>query len=151
MIKSRLVIPRRWRCLLCGRTLVSSYPAFCTDHSTLDFPANCTAENMVRLCGYSQCDVPAMRRLTCGDQHDVLAAREALRWTVIPSAEQKGDWLYRERIRCGFSRSRLSGLLRVHWNYLFHTEVKDLWLPAEWIELVHRALEIQTDHKGGNQ
>lgn len=151
MIKSRLVIPRRWRCLLCGRTLVSSYPAFCTTHSALDFPANCTMENMVRLCGYSQCDVPVKRRLTCGDHHDVLAAREALRWTVIPSAEQKGDWLFRERVRSGCSRSKLAGLLRVHWNYLFHTEVKDLWLPAEWIELVHRALEIQTDHKGGNQ
>ncbi len=100
---------------------------------------------MVRLCGYSQCDVPVTRRLTCGDHHDVLAAREALRLTVISSAEQKGDWLFRERIRFGFSRSRLASLLRVHWNYLFHTEVKDLWLPAGWIELVNRTLEVQTD------
>lgn len=97
--------------------------------------------SVVRLCGYSQCFREVRSNLnSCDNKHDVLARRESAGKDLHPEiTTTSGEWLFRERIRLGLTRTQVcepleNGWYPLHCTSLLFIEVDDLPLPPDWLE-----------------
>lgn len=118
---------RRWFCDNC-QCEHRSWPEYCRQEG----------HAFRRICGYSLCFQEVGSRTTCSEEHEVLAKREALKFSAPPITTTSGEWLFRERLRLGFSRAEIvrhlnqSGI-RVCFQTLASYESRDRALPSDWL------------------
>ena len=123
-------VVRRWYCKDCRKEYPVRGPYSCKK-----------GHSVVRLCGYSLCFREVLpNRNSCDHEHDVLAARESAGKVLHPEfTTTSGEWLFRERLRLGMSRTQVCEPLTNRWGYLLHQtqlfrwEVDDLPILPDWL------------------